>query len=347
MPTDNYALPVNISPSRHGLWVSLYDTIGSGPDQATLGLGTNPNNYNGQLGWVDDSGNRYILAQFTYDAYLMNAPGFNSIDVNMSVTDGKYGVSFGGANHGVTLRNGALSGALPSAASGLFKPVVTIQDGGQVTSASLKIDRINTTGGTPRFNDLVLVVDPATGTATVQNQSSQPVEFISYTISSLSGALLTSYTGSGRPNWFAANLTSNNLSEVSSSSSINLAVGDEVNLGNAWSTSGMEDLMFSYQTTSGALNQGTVYFGQKPVITLPGDWNGDGHVNAGDYLTWRKNPGGFPANAYDIWRQNFNNPPGAGSGNGLGGTQVPEPSAMSLLALVLTGCAMIRSRNRD
>ena len=34
------------------------------------------------------------------------------------------------------------------------------------------------------------------------------------------------------------------------------------------------------------------------VAGLPGDFNHDGTVDAADYVVWRKNPGGFPVDAY-------------------------------------------------
>jgi autotransporter-associated beta strand protein len=83
---------------------------------------------------------------------------------------------------------------------------------------------------------------------------------------------------------------------------------------------------------------------------LPGDFNSDGKVDAGDYVTWRKNNGtnnalandnglGTPIGQshYDLWRANFGNPPGAGSGSGLNGAPVPEPAAMLLGTLALIG----------
>ncbi len=86
---------------------------------------------------------------------------------------------------------------------------------------------------------------------------------------------------------------------------------------------------------------------------LPGDFNTDGKVDAGDYITWRKsgtNPlpndnGAVDAAArYTVWRQNFGNPPGAGSGSGLesGGT-VPEPTS---LGLVLIGLGFFAAAGR-
>ena len=77
---------------------------------------------------------------------------------------------------------------------------------------------------------------------------------------------------------------------------------------------------------------------------VPGDFNSDGKVDAGDYATWRKNNNtnnalandnglGTPIGSahYNLWRANFGNPPGSGSG--LGQAAVPEPSSAILLML--------------
>jgi hypothetical protein len=79
---------------------------------------------------------------------------------------------------------------------------------------------------------------------------------------------------------------------------------------------------------------------------LPGDFNSDGKVDAGDYATWRKNQGtnnalandnglGTPIGTahYNLWRANFGNPPGSGSG--LDGAAVPEPSAWALASIAM------------
>ena len=101
-------------------------------------------------------------------------------------------------------------------------------------------------------------------------------------------------------------------------------------------------------TGSGAANIFNEYFSGTGIITvgaagLPGDFNSDGKVDAGDYATWRKNEsanatlpndGGAVTQAarFSLWRTNFGNPPGAGSGSGLSdGGAVPEPGTFSLL----------------
>jgi hypothetical protein len=81
---------------------------------------------------------------------------------------------------------------------------------------------------------------------------------------------------------------------------------------------------------------------------VTGDYNGDGRVDAADYVAWRQNPaahGGDPA-GYNTWRANFGT--GSGSGSSLGSASVPEPSSVALLMLVaqlLLGCKLGRARS--
>jgi hypothetical protein len=77
----------------------------------------------------------------------------------------------------------------------------------------------------------------------------------------------------------------------------------------------------------------------------PGDFNGDGSVNAADYVVWRRNPGNFPLNAYDIWRANFGNPPGSGSGLGTDAA-VPEPAVGGTLLLAFVMASAIRANRK-
>jgi hypothetical protein len=77
---------------------------------------------------------------------------------------------------------------------------------------------------------------------------------------------------------------------------------------------------------------------------LPGDYNGDGSVDAADYVVWRKDPdafGGDPG-GYNTWRMNFDAPDGAGSGLAAGG--VPEPAALLLAVIAMAMSALARRR---
>jgi hypothetical protein len=66
----------------------------------------------------------------------------------------------------------------------------------------------------------------------------------------------------------------------------------------------------------------------RAVEGVPGDYNGDGTVDAADYVAWRKDPATFGGDpGYDTWVQNYGNP-SVGSG---GGGAVPEPATAMLL----------------
>ncbi len=97
-------------------------------------------------------------------------------------------------------------------------------------------------------------------------------------------------------------------------------------------------------TASPAVDQGfildmiTVNLLEEPG--LEGDHNGDGVVDAADYVAWRKDPaafGGDPA-GYDAFQENFGESGGGGAG------AVPEPASFALVLLALLGVAPRWSR---
>lgn len=95
-----------------------------------------------------------------------------------------------------------------------------------------------------------------------------------------------------------------------------------------------------------------VTFGTPPSVV--GDYNGNGSVDAADYVVWRRNEGtsnmllndpiggtiGGPQ--YDQWRAHFGQPPGSGAGVGTSAA-VPEPSTLVMLVLA---AANVCSRGR-
>jgi autotransporter-associated beta strand protein len=67
------------------------------------------------------------------------------------------------------------------------------------------------------------------------------------------------------------------------------------------------------------------------IVSLPGDFDLDGTVDANDYAVWRKTDG--TQSNYDLWRANYGRTAGSGSGASLGGAAtIPEP-ATALLAV--------------
>jgi hypothetical protein len=88
--------------------------------------------------------------------------------------------------------------------------------------------------------------------------------------------------------------------------------------------------------------------------SLAGDYNGNGAVDAADYVAWRDNRGatgspgilgdgsgstvGMPDGVvdeldYEFWRSRFGTTSASGSGSQIVATAIPEPAAMTLLVL--------------
>jgi hypothetical protein len=93
-------------------------------------------------------------------------------------------------------------------------------------------------------------------------------------------------------------------------------------------------------------------FVSNKVATVPGDFNFDGTVDAGDYVTWRNGRGTLYTDShYDIWRANFGTSLSAGSGSALPSAEplsaaVPEPASIAFLATVAAVLSLSRSRHR-
>ncbi len=78
------------------------------------------------------------------------------------------------------------------------------------------------------------------------------------------------------------------------------------------------------------------------IVLLPGDYNGNGIVDAADYTVWRKNPGGvYTSDDYNTWRAHFGQTAGSGAGSSANAA-VPEPTAFVLLILAAAGLFLRR-----
>jgi hypothetical protein len=77
---------------------------------------------------------------------------------------------------------------------------------------------------------------------------------------------------------------------------------------------------------------------------LPGDFNGDGSVNAADYVVWRKGLGtAYTPNDYNFWRAHFGQTAGSGAGASANGA-VPEPATLVLMMFAAAGWSLRRRR---
>lgn len=101
-------------------------------------------------------------------------------------------------------------------------------------------------------------------------------------------------------------------------------------------TDGLEDELYVFKRALSAAEVQTLYNIAPPGVA--GDYNGNGVVDAADYVLWRNggplqndSTPGVQAADYDVWRAHFGNTSGAG----LGAAQVPEPACLTLLLVCL------------
>jgi hypothetical protein len=80
-------------------------------------------------------------------------------------------------------------------------------------------------------------------------------------------------------------------------------------------------------------------------VAIPGDFNHNGVVDAGDYVVWRKTAGS--TTDYNTWRTNFGRTTATGTSVTLDSTSttVPEPASFTIL-LNLAAVLLARSRRR-
>ena len=198
------------------------------------------------------------------------------------------------------------------------------------------------TVGVPR---LTLKVNRADNTAKLINPTSATFNLSAYSIESASGALNAGGWTSlddQLPGWQENVGTANKLLESNFQGSSPLGPNGQLSLGGVFTASAMEDLTGRYTTTDGLVNVFNVQFVTE--AGQPGDYNGNGTVDAGDYTLWRNNLGGAasalqnrnpantgPVNAadYTFWKTNYGQP-GSGSGS-FGAASVPEAGALCLL----------------
>jgi hypothetical protein len=139
-----------------------------------------------------------------------------------------------------------------------------------------------------------------------------------------------------------------------------LASANSLSLGHAYNTSTFGgtngDLQFSYGIAGGPRLTGLVTYITSAGVT--GDYNGNGVVDAADYLVWRDhlgqnfalpnrdpvNTGVIGAADYSSWRSHFGST--AGGGAAASASLVPEPSGilLGLMGQSLLVCVATRRR---
>lgn len=229
----------------------------------------------------------------------------------------------------------------------------------QTASGETKSGLVQFTGA---YNSLVMRVDPASGDATIVNESPVAAQINSYSVTSGdgsdgSGSLLTTWDSLDKQNvgdWMEANPDSEALNELNLTGGLALAPGQSFTLAGLWDTSGAQDLAFRFGLVDGAGAIDGVVLYEAPLAGLPGDYNADGQVDAIDYAIWRDNLGGdasvLSGNGtgaatvvladFDLWRNNY----GAVAAPSAGAVTTPEPVAALLILSSVIGMMLLGDR---
>ncbi len=208
-----------------------------------------------------------------------------------------------------------------------------------------------------RRNTVVLVVDPATGAASLQNQSAFNIQLDGYLLTSATGkldtagwqSLQTSLGVSG--GWRSGTGASNRLAEGNLLGSTALSAnGGSLSLGfpvNEALLTDETDLSLEFTIVGGGSLQGAVLF-RAATTVLTGDYNLNGAVDAADYSVWRdtlglttnlvadgSGNGVVDVADYNLWKTNF-----GASGPAAAVAQsaaVPEPTGVIVAVLLAVG----------
>ncbi len=206
--------------------------------------------------------------------------------------------------------------------------------------------------GTAAANNLLLTVDPVTGDAQLQNGSRFTIDLVGYSIlsdfGSLDGDNWTSLESQAVGDWDEAAPAANAsfaLSELVPDGVATLFPGQAFSLGQMFSLDGVRDLELEFLLMVDGVEEvrtGVVEYGPIPeIVSVPGDYNNDGVVNAADYTVWRDNlgPGSLPNEGgispgvvdqadYDFWASRY----GATAATSTSSAEaVPEPTGLVLL----------------
>jgi len=205
-----------------------------------------------------------------------------------------------------------------------------------------------------RANNVVLEVNPNTGAASLVNQSAFNIDIDGYLITSEAGVLSVggwSPLGSTDSSWAAAAGAANRLAEGNLLGSTPLASdGGELAIGSPIDPSLLTDeteLTLRYNIPGVGQITGGVLFTSAAVVSIPGDYNGNGVVDAADYVIWRNGASPDSTQAgYDLWAGNYGSTSAPAFAGASSAAAIPEPVALVSLAACLAGVAIRRPSRR-
>ena len=272
------------------------------------------------------------------------SPGYvRAYDINVAANEGNATILANGTTNGVGVVEFHVAG------SNGTRPI-------QVNRNLLINNGASGTSGAVRSSRLELVLDAAPSV----NGSGVPQDLGLFDIA-FSDATGTSTTGAGTLGDFFSSANGSTLYTQGATVSANFA-GSTYNWtisysGNiTWAGTPGVDYGNSGQVTAISDTGGVdvVLKGLSSVIGpqgVPGDYNNNGVVDAGDYVVWRKGgtlqnevdtPGTVNAADYTAWRARFGNT--SGSGSGLSAAAVPEPHVLVLTLGALMGTFFVHRK---
>ncbi|QDS99578.1 PEP-CTERM sorting domain-containing protein [Adhaeretor mobilis] len=211
-------------------------------------------------------------------------------------------------------------------------------------------------------NNLVLLVDPATGDAAIQNQSTFNVAIDGYLVTSASSALDPANNDSLGSGWTESNQAANHIGELNLNGSLALSGGSAPkSLGSLFDVGGEQDLDFQFHLADGNTMTGIVRYGEFSLLGGNADFNENNLVEGADFLTWQSNVGN-PNNIPDVslnlfgdangdlaidgddltvWRTQYGSAPGTSVA---AVSAVPEPSTIGLLLVAFTSLVCSQRR---
>lgn len=218
--------------------------------------------------------------------------------------------------------------------------------------------------------EYVVEVNKTNGMVKIINTTGVDLDIDAYRLTSTNGSLSAAswtslesqdYEGQG-PNsgWTELGDSANELSEGFLGGSSIIGSPTTISLGQIYTNLGNEDptLKFEYHlpgTSATSFNE--IEINYVTGAAVPGDYNGNGIVDAADYAVWRDNLGSSNPAAdgngsgtvdsadYTYWKQRFgNNGSGSGSGSGADASAVPEPTSLVLVSCVAVVCLASRRR---
>jgi len=201
--------------------------------------------------------------------------------------------------------------------------------------------------GRKQHNNLVLVVDPASGAGRLQNESEISVDIDGYNITSESGSLLDTWNslddqGAAGGNWDEANPSANQLAELQADGVTTLNQGDGFDLGTLFNTTLPQDLKFEFLLSNSELGFLGVVLYEALASAIDGDYDNSGDVGLTDLNLVLFN---WSVNGADLTTDWINQRPAADTpvglvelngvlfnwGNMASVATVPEPASLVLL----------------